>query len=56
MAGSSGAPGGVTPGRPAADRSDADVQGHWLLARLGKRVLRPGGAGLTSTLLDSPEW
>ena len=51
MADSSGASGAVTPGRPAAGRSDADVQGHWLLARLGKRVLRPGGAGLTSTLL-----
>ncbi|EJF47438.1 hypothetical protein HMPREF1318_1361 [Actinomyces massiliensis F0489] len=23
------------------------MQGHWLLARLGKRVLRPGGMGLT---------
>ena len=52
MADSSGASGAVTPGRPAAGRSDADVQGHWLLARLGKRVLRPGGADLTSTLLD----
>lgn len=27
-------------------------QGHWLLARLGKRVLRPGGLGLTRWLLD----
>jgi SAM-dependent methyltransferase len=27
------------------------VQGHWLLARLGKRVLRPGGIELTRTLL-----
>ena len=25
---------------------------HWLLARLGKRVLRPGGLGITRALLD----
>ncbi|MDI3315178.1 MAG: methyltransferase domain-containing protein [Mycobacterium sp.] len=36
---------------PAARRADTTVQGHWLLARLGKRVLRPGGRGLTRTLL-----
>ena len=30
---------------PMAGRSDADLPGHWLLARLGKRVLRPGGLG-----------
>ena len=30
-------------------------QGHWLLARLGKRVLRPGGIGLTRTLLSDAE-
>lgn len=29
----------------------ARMQGHWLLARLGKRVLRPGGIGLTRRLL-----
>lgn len=32
-------------------RADAVEHGHWLLARLGKRVLRPGGVGLTRTLL-----
>lgn len=37
---------------PADSRDDASVQGHWLLARLGKRVLRPGGAALTTRLLD----
>ena len=37
---------------PFESRDDDDVQGHWLLARLGKRVLRPGGAELTRTLLD----
>lgn len=36
---------------PFADRDDLAVHGHWLLARLGKRVLRPGGLGLTRTLL-----
>ena len=37
---------------PWAGRGDDAVQGHWLLARLGKRVLRPGGIGLTRTLLS----
>lgn len=36
---------------PPSNRADDAVQGHWLLARLGKRVLRPGGIGLTRTLL-----
>jgi len=36
---------------PSANRADDTVQGHWLLARLGKRVLRPGGVELTRTLL-----
>lgn len=27
---------------PKADRGDDAVAGHWLLARMGKRVLRPG--------------
>lgn len=31
------------------------LQGHWLLARLGKRVLRPGGAKLTKQILDSAQ-
>lgn len=37
---------------PGAGRGDESVQGHWLLARLGKRVLRPGGVELTQTLLN----
>lgn len=37
---------------PMADRKTEDVPGHWLLARLGKRVLRPGGLELTTWLLD----
>lgn len=36
---------------PSSDRADDTVAGHWLLARLGKRVLRPGGVELTQTLL-----
>lgn len=36
---------------PLATRRAEDVQGHWLLARLGKRVLRPGGLRLTRILL-----
>lgn len=37
---------------PQAGRDTDDLQGHWVLARLGKRVLRPGGAALTTTLLS----
>ena len=29
------------------------MPGHWLLARLGKRVLRPGGIGLTRWLIGA---
>lgn len=36
---------------PQAGRRTEDVQGHWLLARVGKKVLRPGGAELTRTML-----
>jgi SAM-dependent methyltransferase len=31
----------------------AKMPGHWLLARLGKRVLRPGGLGMTQSLLKA---
>ena len=30
---------------PFAQRKAEDTPGRWLLARLGKRVLRPGGLG-----------
>jgi SAM-dependent methyltransferase len=40
------------PSHPFSDRDDAGVAGHWLLARLGKRVLRPGGVELTRGLLE----
>lgn len=36
---------------PLASRPVETVPGHWLLARLGKRVLRPGGLRLTKMLL-----
>lgn len=36
---------------PMAERKIEDLPGHWLLARLGKRVLRPGGKELTEKLL-----
>jgi ubiquinone/menaquinone biosynthesis C-methylase UbiE len=36
---------------PFSTRDDDAVQGDWLLARLGKRVLRPGGVELTHRLL-----
>jgi hypothetical protein len=29
------------------------MQGHWILARAGKRVLRPGGLELTRQMLDA---
>src|SRR5262245_31373082 len=38
------------PDVPAADNAHK-TPGHWLLARMGKRVLRPGGLQLTRTLL-----
>jgi SAM-dependent methyltransferase len=36
---------------PMAHRDAAQLPGHWLLARLGKRVLRPGGRQLTGRML-----
>lgn len=36
---------------PAARAETSRMPGHWLLARLGKRVLRPGGRALTGRLL-----
>ena len=37
------------------DRSGPEagrMQGHWLFAKLGKRILRPGGRLLTARLLE----
>lgn len=36
---------------PLSARRTEDLPGHWLLARLGKRVLRPGGREMTDNLL-----
>lgn len=36
---------------PQPDRDPAHMQGHWVLARAGKRVLRPGGEELTRRML-----
>ena len=38
---------------PGAGLSAGKMPGHWLLARLGKRVLRPGGLELTRYMLES---
>ena len=40
---------------PQSDRDPAHLQGHWLLARIGKRVLRPGGRKLTERMLAHTE-
>lgn len=37
---------------PFADRPASTAPGHWVLARAGKRVLRPGGAALSLAMLD----
>jgi hypothetical protein len=38
---------------PGANLAAHKVPGHWLLARLGKRVLRPGGLELTRRMLGA---
>lgn len=38
---------------PAAELAAGKMPGHWVLARLGKRVLRPGGLDLTRCMLRS---
>src|ERR1017187_7311645 len=42
---------GQTAVLPLSERRIQDMPGHWLLARLGKRALRPGGTAMTSRLL-----
>lgn len=37
---------------PAEGLASDRIPGHWLLARLGKRVLRPGGIELTRRMLE----
>lgn len=43
------------PQLPGSTIEVSKMPGHWLLARLGKRVLRPGGIELTRLLLDALE-
>ncbi len=38
---------------PGAHLDIAKMPGHWLLAKMGKRVLRPGGLELTHQMLDA---
>ena len=40
---------------PQSDRDPAHLQGHWLLARSGKHVLRPGGKKLTERMLANAD-
>lgn len=37
---------------PGGKLDPTKMPGHWILAQMGKRVLRPGGLGLTRRLLD----
>ena len=37
---------------PGTDRPADKAAGHWLLAQLGKKVLRPGGRETTNWLLS----
>ncbi|GAA4806151.1 class I SAM-dependent methyltransferase [Tomitella cavernea] len=43
----------MTVSIPLPQRPIEDLPGHWLLARLGKRVLRPGGREMTDALLTA---
>ncbi|MFE3545752.1 class I SAM-dependent methyltransferase [Nocardia sp. NPDC059177] len=45
----------MTTPLPFDHRDSAHIPGHWLLARLGKRVLRPGGIELTERMLDAAD-
>lgn len=40
---------------PGGRMEEGRMPGHWLLARLGKRVLRPGGRSLTRQMLGAPD-
>lgn len=43
----------LTMSGSGASLSPRNMPGHWVLARLGKRVLRPGGMELTRQMLDA---
>src|SRR6476469_6170491 len=38
---------------PGGELKAEKMPGHWLLARLGKRVLRPGGRQLTHRMIEA---
>ncbi len=42
----------VSESHPPARENMHKMPGHWLLAKMGKRVLRPGGLELTRTMLE----
>ena len=35
-----------------SEQSMNSIQGHWALAKMGKKVLRPGGKELTNNAVD----
>lgn len=43
----------MTMSSPGEGLATPKMPGHWVLARLGKRVLRPGGMELTRRMLDA---
>ena len=46
---------GIDPTLPGRGLEHERMPGHWLLAQMGKRVLRPGGLELTQQMLDALE-
>ena len=46
------APKAPTPKRSTANQTLNAEQGHWILAKMGKKVLRPGGKELTLQLME----
>ena len=38
--------------RDMSEQSMNSVQGHWALAKMGKKVLRPGGKELTNKMIN----
>jgi hypothetical protein len=44
--------GAAKQGLPEEGMDVCRMQGHWLLAKMGKTVLRPGGLELTGKMLD----
>lgn len=45
----------TSPPLPQHERDSESVAGHWLLARIGKKVLRPGGRELSEWMVGSAE-